>query len=312
MSPLHLAARSRHSEAAQLLIEARADLEQLTGSGKMATQLAEESRADAHLIKLLRGLEPQELSVAMLGACEAESGDVNQENRGADGDEITTQMCDAESCSEMTDEFERISPRPSAVAVAGLCQPDTEQALAEIIDEVKAVRGQGRESGQFVVQEIGVLFNELSVPSKETSVVRGESGRRLESGAETDLVSVPEVALPHGKMDIKLPTSLETNVALQMTTHVASEVATVVLLEAATEVGTLGIGDARIADVVSMYVEAGSEMLTENFPEAADSTIDVSELVSYPAEDFSIESVPDEHSPVAQRGVPDLADLNIV
>jgi len=56
-SALHLAARSRNHECMVLLVQARADLKQVTSGGKTAAELAETNGATAATLALLRGEE---------------------------------------------------------------------------------------------------------------------------------------------------------------------------------------------------------------------------------------------------------------
>lgn len=57
LSALHLAARSRQHDAVRILVEARADLSQASGSGKTAAEFAETNGASAATVALLRGSE---------------------------------------------------------------------------------------------------------------------------------------------------------------------------------------------------------------------------------------------------------------
>jgi ankyrin repeat protein len=67
LSALHLAARSKHHDVLRALIEARADLSQVTSSGKTAAELAETNGAPAATLALLRGSDAREESEAASG-----------------------------------------------------------------------------------------------------------------------------------------------------------------------------------------------------------------------------------------------------
>lgn len=56
-SPLHLAARSKHHDAVRLLVEAQADILQVTSGGKTAAELAETNGATPATLAILRGSE---------------------------------------------------------------------------------------------------------------------------------------------------------------------------------------------------------------------------------------------------------------